>query len=273
MATDFEPTGDSIAAKVQDKTQTYSLSEVTQDLMDAHAHRLGLFNEDMKKATDSLHEAGLLNNFEIVGINGKDLIARDTNLNTSVLVNTEDPTAVHALSSELAETQIGANGRVANLAQDGSGNYTVSGGDSAWKVARDLLSTRGVDEPSDNQIANYIIELEHHNERSLGQLQVGDVVNVPPIVKDGEQTDFAPTPEVDPSAAADFQPSRNGGEEVTPEITPVTPEVIPEDAADVPVDQIVDSLVNAPLTRETADAQKANVQLIGNEMAQGYERG
>ncbi len=250
MATLFEHTGDSIAAKVEDTTQTYSLSEVTQDLMDAHAHRPGLINDDMKKVTESLHEAGVLKDFEIVGINGKDLIARDTNFNTSVLVNTEDPSTVHALSSEVTETPVGQHGRVASLAQDGSGNYTVSGGDSAWKVARDLLSNRGMELPTDNQVANYIIELEHYNERSLAQLQIGDVINVPPMIKDGEQTDFAPAP--------------------TPEVTPevVTPEVITPDAV---VDATFDTLENMPLTQGMADAQKAIVELTKNDLAVGYE--
>ncbi len=286
MATSFEPTGDSIAAKLQDTTQTYSLSEVTQDLMDAHAHRPGLIGDDMKKATESLHEAGVLKDFEIVGINGKDLIARDTNFNTSVLVNTEDPTTMRALSSELTETPIGQHGRMASLAQDGSGNYTVSGGDSAWKVARDLLSTRGMESPTDNQIANYIIELEHHNERSLAQLQVGDVINVPPMIKDGEQTDFAPAPTPEPVTPEVVTPetettdtettdtvSPDTATEVSPEVvTPeVTPEVTTEVVPDTVVDATFDSLENMPLTQGMADAQKAIVELTEDDLAVGYE--
>lgn len=189
MATSMEtPTGDSITSKLQDNTQTYSLSEVTSDLMDAHAHRPGLFSQDLAKVNESIDH--LMPGLDIVGIDGKDLLARDEQ-NQMFRVDTANPENRQAVSTETREQAIGDNGRVAQLAEDGSGKYTVVGGDSCWRIADDILTSQGVAEPTDNQIANYIKELEQHNGRSFASLQIGDEINIPTMVQGSEESAFA----------------------------------------------------------------------------------
>jgi hypothetical protein len=188
MASLETPTGDSITSKLQDNTQAYGLPEVTKDLMDAHAHRPGLFAQDLAKVNEGIEH--LMPGLDIVGIDGKDLLARDEQ-NQTFLVDASNPENRKPVSTETTEQAIGDNGRVAQLAEDGSGKYTVVGGDSCWRIADDILTAQGVAEPTDNQIANYIKELEQHNGRSFSSLQIGDEINIPTMVQGSEETAFA----------------------------------------------------------------------------------
>ena len=178
--------------------KTNNLSDLAQDLMSSHAHRPGLVQEDLAKATEALHANGALANLSIIGLDGKDLIARDEQGQT-LLLDASNPENQQVLSSDLVSQSIGANGRTAELAADGSGKYTVVSGDSCWKVANDILTAQGVEQPTDNQIANYIRELEVSNGRSFAQLQVGDEINIPTKIQGGESSQFAAPETTDPA--------------------------------------------------------------------------
>lgn len=175
-----------------------NLSDLAQDLMSSHAHRPGLVQEDLAKATEALHANGALANLSIIGLDGKDLIARDEQGQT-LLLDASNPENQQVLSSDLVSQPIGANGRTADLAADGSGKYTVVSGDSCWKVANDILTAQGVEQPTDNQIANYIRELEVSNGRSFDRLQVGDEIIIPTKIQGGESSQFAAPEATDPT--------------------------------------------------------------------------
>lgn len=179
--------------------KTNNLSDLAQDLMSSHAHRPGLVQEDLAKATEALHANGALANLSIIGLDGKDLIARDEQGQT-LLLDASNPENQQVLSSDLVSQPIGTNGRTAELAADGSGKYTVVSGDSCWKVANDILTAQGVEQPTDNQIANYIRELEVSNGRSFAQLQVGDEINIPTKIQGGESSQFAAPETTDPAS-------------------------------------------------------------------------
>jgi len=179
--------------------KTNNLSDLAQDLMSSHAHRPGLVQEDLAKATEALHANGALANLSIIGLDGKDLIARDEQGQT-LLLDASNPENQQVLSSDLVSQPIGANGRTAELAADGSGKYTVVSGDSCWRVANDILTAQGVEQPTDNQIANYIRELEVSNGRSFAQLQVGDEINIPTKIQGGESSQFAAPETTDPAS-------------------------------------------------------------------------
>lgn len=178
--------------------KTNNLSDLAQDLMSSHAHRPGLVQEDLAKATEALHANGALANLSIIGLDGKDLIARDEQGQT-LLLDASNPENQQVLSSDLVSQPIGANGRTAELAADGSGKYTVVSGDSCWKVANDILTAQGVEQPTDNQIANYVRELEVSNGRSFAQLQVGDEIIIPTKIQGGENSQFTAPEATEPT--------------------------------------------------------------------------
>lgn len=182
-------TTDATVAESTEVPKSSNLSEVAQELLSAHAHRPGLVQVDLAKATEALHADGTLSNLSIVGLDGKDLIARDEQGQT-LLLDANNPQNQQVLSSELTTQTIGENGRTAELAADGSGKYTVVSGDSCWRVANDILTAQGVADPTDNQIANYIKELETTNGRSFAQLQVGDEILIPTQIQGGDNSQF-----------------------------------------------------------------------------------
>jgi hypothetical protein len=235
------------------------LSEVAQELLSDHAHRPGLVQEDLAKATEALHADGTLSNLSIVGLDGKDLIARDEQGQT-LLLDANNPQNQKVLSSELTTQAIGDNGRTADLAADGSGKYTVVSGDSCWRVANDILTAQGVADPTDNQIANYIKELETTNGRSFAQLQVGDEILIPTQIQGGENSQFA-APAV-PETADSSVPADS---------TVPTDSVVPADAT-VPTDSSVpaDATVPADSTDSTVPTD-ATVPALSAEAAKQME--
>ena len=170
--------------------KTNNLSDLAQELVSSHAHRPGLVQEDLAKATEALHANGSLANLSIIGLDGKDLIARDDQGQT-LLLDSSNPENQQVLPADLVSQPIGESGRTAELAADGSGKYTVVSGDSCWRIANDILTSQGVEQPTDNQIANYIKELETSNGRSFAQLQVGDEINIPTKIQGGDSSSFA----------------------------------------------------------------------------------
>jgi LysM repeat protein len=233
--------------------KTNNLSDLAQELMSSHAHRPGLVQEDLAKATEALHANGSLANLSIIGLDGKDLIARDDQGQT-LLLDSSNPDNQQVLPADLVTQPIGESGRTAELAADGSGKYTVVSGDSCWRIANDILTSQGVEQPTDNQIANYIKELETSNGRSFAQLQVGDAINIPTKIQGGESSRFA---------APDSTDSTN------PETT------IPADAT-VPADTAIPTDTSVPeLSAEAAkqmELEKFGIDTSYALMGQGFER-
>jgi hypothetical protein len=182
------PTGDSIAQKVQALHQGDSLASIVQDLNTAHARRPGLWQQDLAKVNQSLHDQGILPGVDIVGVRGQDLVTKDAQGHVD-LYDATNPTSHKSLDAGGTTT---INGRDAVLSADGSGTLAVKKGDSLWSISRDVLKAQGVDNPSDNQIANYVKELNHANTQSLKNLKPGDVIDLPPAMKGGYDTSFAP---------------------------------------------------------------------------------
>ncbi|CAN5463305.1 hypothetical protein BH11CYA1_BH11CYA1_00860 [soil metagenome] len=225
-----------------------NLSEVATDLMSAHAHRPGLAQEDLAKATDALHASGTLADLSIIGLDGKDLIARDGQGQT-LLLDSNNPENQQVLASELTSQPIGSSGRTAELAADGSGKYTVVSGDSCWRVANDILTSQGVEAPNDNQIANYIKELETTNGRSFDQLQIGDEIIIPTKIQGGESTHFAAPESSDPAVNPDTS--------------------VPGDAT-VPNDAVVPEL--SPEAAKQKELDKFGIDNSYALMAKGYDK-
>ncbi|CAF0742462.1 unnamed protein product [Rotaria sordida] len=192
------------AVAVTEAPKSNNLSEVAQDLMDAHAHRPGLVQEDLAKATEALHANGTLANLTVVGLDGKDLIVSNQE-GQKLLLDANNPENQQVLPTDLTSQPIGDNGRTAELAADGSGKYTVVSGDSCWRVANDILTSQGLEDPTDNQIANYIKELEVANGRSFDSLQIGDEILIPTKIQGGESSQFAAPESTDTTPPTDTQ--------------------------------------------------------------------
>lgn len=166
------PTGDSIADKIHTMNNSSDFSGIVRDLDQDHAHRPGLWHQDLAKVNEALHKQGILPGVDLVGTNGQDLIGRKADGSTVAI----DATKVTREKDDHSG--------------DGSGSHTVKAGENAWTVARDQLKQEGTDKPTNNQIANYIKELEKANGHSLTKLHAGDQIKLPASVKQGEQTEF-----------------------------------------------------------------------------------
>jgi hypothetical protein len=188
------PNGDSIAGQIKQHQSTDTdFSDVAHSLTDAHAHRPGLWQQDLKKANDAMHQKGLLPGMDIVGVKGQDLVTKDSSGKTQ-LVDSTDISSKHTAGIDIynaKSTDIG--GRHATVNPDGSGTVTAGRGDnSPWVLSQALLKEQGVDKPTPNQMANYQMEIEKANGKKVGQIKPGDSIKIPPYSKGGDSTDFAP---------------------------------------------------------------------------------
>src|ERR1700722_19773444 len=117
------PNGDTIAGQIQQhKSTDTDLSDVAHSLTDAHAHRPGLWQQDLKKANDAMHKQGLLPGMDIVGVKGQDLVTKDSSGKTQ-LVDSTNIGSRHTEGIDIynaKSTDIG--GRHATVNPDGSGN-------------------------------------------------------------------------------------------------------------------------------------------------------
>jgi hypothetical protein len=185
------PDGDAIAGQIRHHNSTDTdLSDVAQSLTNAHAHRPGLWQQDLDKANTSLHQQGLLMGMDIVGIHGQDIVMKNEYSGDNVLIDSTDINHQHAdTTGEKGST---VNGREANLNPDGSGTVIAGRDDKyGWVLASDLLKNQGIDDPTSNQMANYQIELERLNGRPVSEFRRGDEIQVPPSVINDGTTEFS----------------------------------------------------------------------------------
>lgn len=181
-------TGDSIAQELNGRKPGDSLADVAKDLTDAHNHRPGLFDQDLAKVNEKLHDQGILPEFTLIGVKGQDLVAKDSSGNIT-LIDATKTDRTHTLKGTDTDTSL--NGRDAKLNPDGSGQVTVKQGDTPWSISEDVLKKQGIDNPTPTQIANYIKELDRLNgKHRMAHLRPGDPVNLPPATVSGDQTDF-----------------------------------------------------------------------------------
>ncbi len=187
MARTEVPTGDQIAQQVKSKTAESSLVDIARELTDAHNHRPGLFNQDLAKVNQALHDQGILPGIDIVGVNGQDFVGKKSDGST-VVIDSSDVSRTHDGPSG---SVLCINGRIASRNSDGSGTVVVGKGDSAWTISRDVLKSQGITSPTDNQIANYTKELEQLNGKDkMAHLQPGKPIDLPPANKDSFDTQF-----------------------------------------------------------------------------------
>lgn len=186
------PTGDSIATTIRNRDVRNELpyADLAKDLTDAHAHRPGVWQQDLEKVNKALHEKGLLPGLDIVGTRGQDLVTKDKNGKIQI-VDSTDPSRTR---EDAAKRSTPINGRQAEINPDGSGTVKVGKHDNPWKFSKDVLKSQGIEEPTANQIANYTKELERLNGKgSMAKFQEGQEIKIPGGVstKGSDQTQFA----------------------------------------------------------------------------------
>jgi len=189
------PNGDTIADQVKRHQSTdTNLSDVAHSLTDAHAHRPGMWQQDLAKANDAMHNKGLLPGLDLVGVRGQDLVTRDGQGHVQ-LVDSTDTKSRHSSGYSGGSTwqaqskDIG--GRSAGINPDGSGTVKAQSGDnSPWVLSQAVLKSQGIDNPTPNQMANYQMELEKANNKKVSQIKPGDDIQIPPFSQAGGQTDF-----------------------------------------------------------------------------------
>jgi hypothetical protein len=181
------PTGDSIAQQIKGRTADSNFADIARQLTDDHARRPGLFRQDLASVNKSLHDQGILPGVDIVGVNGQDLVGRKAD---GSVVNYDATDLSHSRDGQPGGI-LAINGRTASREGDGSGQVVVKQGDSPWTISRDVLKSQGVNAPTDNQIANYVKELQQENGKTaLAHLKPGESVKLPAAMKGGADTMF-----------------------------------------------------------------------------------
>ncbi len=182
------PTGDTIAQHLQGRKEGDSLLDVANALTDAHAHRPGLFQQDLAAVNQKLHDQGILPGFDIVGVRGQDLVTKNTSLGVTEIFDSTNLNNHHA---DVTGSTAMINGRKATIGADGSGQLIVKKGDNNWAISRDVLKSQGIESPTDTQIANYEKELVKANGKgSLAMIYAGETIKLPPSMKGGANTEF-----------------------------------------------------------------------------------
>jgi hypothetical protein len=190
------PTGDTIADQVKHHQSTdTNLSDVAHSLTDAHAHRPGMWQQDLKKANDSMHKQGLLPGVDIVGMNGQDMITRNQQTGQVQRVDSTNTASRHnegmSGGNQWSAKSNDVGGRHGTVNPDGSGTVTAQRGDnSPWQLSQAVLKSQGIDHPTPNQMANYEKELEKANGKKVSQIKPGEEIKIPASTKAGNQTDF-----------------------------------------------------------------------------------
>jgi hypothetical protein len=182
------PNGDSAADQVQHHLSTDSnLGDVAHALTEDHAHRPGAWQQDLQKTNAALHEKGMLPGLDIVGMRGQDFVTRDAQGHTQIV----DATNIYSHHEDRAAGDGAVNGRHEHHNTDGSGTVQAKPGDNRqWQLSQDLLKSQGIEKPTPNQMANYQIELEKLNGKSVSQFKPGDEIKIPPTARGGDQTEF-----------------------------------------------------------------------------------
>jgi hypothetical protein len=185
------PTGESIVQELNGRRPGDSLSDVARDLTDAHFHRPGLFQQDLAEVNQKLHDQGILPGFNIVGVQGQDLVAKKADATGAVSVFDATDTDRHRqLDTPAFGNNI--NGRQATINPDGSGQVTAKRGDNdPSSLSRDILQAQGTANPTDTQVANYVKELQRENGKPyMHHLREGQTVKLPASVVSGDQSQF-----------------------------------------------------------------------------------
>ncbi len=183
------PSGKSISDQILCHDPNGSFADVAHSLTDAHAHRPGVWQDDLNQATAAFHQTGLLPGLDLVGVRGQDLIARDELGKVQVFDSTQ--LSRHHEDKTSSEGKI--NGRDSWINPDGSGAIVAGHTDhkwNGWGLAKDVLKSQGNEHPTDNQVANFAREIEKFNGKPMTEIKEGEMVKLPPSTKGGDHTEF-----------------------------------------------------------------------------------
>jgi hypothetical protein len=176
-----KPTGDDIVADIHEmRANETNLFRVAALLTDAHAHRPGVYQQDLHKVNAALHDKGILPGMDVVGVRGEDLVARDKQGHVR-LYDSKNTNYSYEDNGGDYNDKFGTNKGKFGYNADGSGIYQVAGKDNAWSIANDVLKNEGLEHPTSNQRANFIKELAEDNpDKDLAKLRPGDELTIPP---------------------------------------------------------------------------------------------
>jgi hypothetical protein len=174
-------------------------SHIASEIEQYHLHHPKSFSRELDrinkafKSNEALQKA--FPDVKIVGARGQDLTLRDSH-DHILTVDSRNINRRLEASTEAVPTDLRKAG-TANLRADGSGQYTVPEGKrhDGWSVAREVLRAQSKDanfNPSDNQIANYLVEAKRQNPHiDFNRLKPGQKIELPAAVMKEGDTSFA----------------------------------------------------------------------------------
>lgn len=179
--------GDQIAAQIKGRTENSNMADIAREVHDMMDHTKDS-SKDLAKVNEALHAAGILPGIDITGVQGQDFIGRNP---SGAVVRLDSADLDHVKVDATSKTTT-INGRDATLNADGSGTVTVKPGDGGLKISRDMLKSQGNENPTDREVAMYNEQLNNLNGSAMKHLHPGDVLKLPPALKDGANSSFVP---------------------------------------------------------------------------------
>lgn len=192
MAKSEVSTSDQIVDHIKTKDASSNLSDIAREIHDMMDHtKPGASAAAMAKINDALHAQGILPGVDITGVQGQDFVGVVTSDKGEGSTIRVDSTDISHQKRDQSVNQTEINGRQATIAADGSGFITVKSGDNPSFIARDLLKSQGLANPTANDIAMYELKLEALNGAGIAKrLHPGDVLKLPPALQDGMDSQF-----------------------------------------------------------------------------------
>ncbi|MBS1954864.1 MAG: LysM peptidoglycan-binding domain-containing protein [Cyanobacteria bacterium SZAS-4] len=192
MAKSEVPTSDAIVDHIKSKDSSSNLSDIAREIHDMMDHtKPGASAAAMAKINEALHAQGILPGVDITGVQGQDFVGVVTSDKGEGNVIRVDSTDISHRERDQTVNKTEINGRQATIAADGSGFVTVKPGDNPSFIARDMLKSQGLANPTANDIAMYELKLEALNGKDIAhKLHPGDVLKLPPALKDGIDSQF-----------------------------------------------------------------------------------
>jgi hypothetical protein len=174
-------------------------SHIASEIEQYHLHHPKSFSRELDRINQAFQSNEALQkafpDVKIVGARGQDLTLRDSH-DHILTVDSRNINRRLEASTEAVPTDLRKAG-TANLRADGSGQYTVPEGKrhDGWSVAREVLRAQSKDanfNPSDNQIANYLLEAKRQNPHiDFNRLKAGQKIELPAAVMREGDTSFA----------------------------------------------------------------------------------
>src|SRR5271168_140906 len=193
---------DNIVTDVQSQKDV-DFSHVTKEIEDYHRSHPKSFQQELGRINEAFQNNPTLHaaipDLTIVVAKGQDLTFKDKD-GHFVTVDSRNINR-RTMAPQSPEIQDFGRTGSADMMPDGSGRFTVPkhGRVDGWDMAREVLKSQTGQEPSLNEIGNYLVEAKRLNPHTNFNrpLKSGSTIDLPSITRQGDETTFGDQRSVD----------------------------------------------------------------------------